>query len=57
MTPTPKFGKTALELLEPQDFDLTLFEKAGLEVTGGFLGFGLACTYNWFWKRPLISGN
>lgn len=57
MTPTPKFGKTALELLEPQDYDPTLFDKVGLEVCGTALGIGLACTYNWFWKRPAFSGN
>lgn len=57
MTPTPKFGKTPLELLAPpDDYDKTLWEKIGLEMSGVGIGFAMQTTVNWFNKRPFRSG-
>lgn len=55
MTPTPKFGKTPLELLEPNtEYDPTFFEKYGHSILGPIMGFGMSCSANFGTKRPLI---
>lgn len=58
MTPTPKFGKTPLELLEPNtEYDPTFFEKYGHSVLGPIMGFGMSLSANLGTKRPLVRAS
>lgn len=56
--PVPKFGKSALELLDQRgDEPKSLFGKYGIRVVGGVLGGGLHAIGNWSYKRPIYAGN
>lgn len=55
MAPTPKFGKTPLELLEPNtDYEPTFFEKHKALIFGPPTGLGLSMATNLGLRRPLI---
>lgn len=57
MTPTPKFGKTPLELLEPNtDYDPTFFEAYGKWIVAPLFGVGMSMAANFGMKRPLTAG-
>lgn len=56
MVPTPKFGKTALELLEPNlDYDPTFFEAYGATIFGPLVGLGASMSVNFGLSRPLLK--
>lgn len=55
--PMPKFGKTALELLDSKDDEpKSLFNKYGLYIYGGLIGASFHIGTNWVYKRPMIAG-
>lgn len=57
MTPTPKFGKTALELLEPNTaYDPTFYDKYGSWIFGPFIGLAMSTAVNFGQKKPLTAG-
>ncbi|XP_031629408.1 NADH dehydrogenase [ubiquinone] 1 subunit C2 [Contarinia nasturtii] len=55
--PEPKFGKTALELLDSRSAEPpSLASKYGVQASLGFLGGLVHVVKNWTYKRPLIAG-
>lgn len=56
--PVPRFGKTALELLDGRDDEpKSLVNKYAIRVVGGFLGAGVHGCTNWAYRRPRWAGN
>lgn len=56
MVPTPKFGKSPLELLEPNvDYDPTFFEAYGATIIGPIVGLAASVSINFGHSRPLLK--
>lgn len=55
--PEPKFGKTALELLDSRNAaPRSLSEKYGVQTGCAIVGGFGHVTTNWIYRRPLIAG-
>lgn len=55
--PEPKFGKTALELLDSRNAaPKSLSEKYGVQVGFGMVGASVQMMKNWAYVRPLLAG-
>lgn len=53
----PRFGKTALELLDSKDDEpKSISNKCGLKIYGGLVGSSFHAGKNWAFKRPMIAG-
>lgn len=53
----PKFGKTALELLDEKTVDPpSLGSEYGFQLGCGLMGAGAHVTKNWIYRRPFIAG-
>lgn len=56
--PMPRFGKTALDLLDSRDDEpKSLTNKYGIRFIGGMLGAGAHGATNWAYRRPRWAGN
>lgn len=55
--PMPRFGKTALELLDSRDdAPQSLFNKYSIRIYGALVGSSFHAGTNWVYKRPMIAG-
>lgn len=55
--PMPRFGKTALELLDSRDAEpKSMLNVYGLKIAGGLIGSCVHGTTNWVYKRPIVAG-
>lgn len=55
--PVPKFGKTALELLDSRNAEPpSVSSKYGTQFAMGFCGSLVQVVTNWTYRRPLIAG-
>lgn len=55
--PPPKFGKTALELLDQKTVDPPSLGSAyGFQLGCGLMAAGAHFTKNWIYRRPWIAG-
>lgn len=55
--PMPRFGKTALELLDSRDDEpKSIYNKYGIRIYGGLVGSAMHAGTNWVYKRPMIAG-
>lgn len=55
--PMPRFGKTALELLDSRDDEpKSIFNKYGIKIYGGLVGSSFHAGTNWVYNRPMIAG-
>lgn len=56
--PMPRFGKTALELLDDKYTEPdSLWSKYGVQTAFGiFIGGAFPAVYNWSYRRPIFSG-
>lgn len=53
----PKFGKSALELLDPKNAPpKSVAEEYGVQFSGGIIGALALTIKNWASSRPLIAG-